>query len=44
MGADGKIHGFSDDIKWQAGDSIALQGDGSISSNYYGKSWNGWGF
>ena len=37
MGADGKIHGFSDDIKWQAGDSIALQGDGSISSITTGK-------
>ena len=37
LGADGKIHGFSDDIKWQAGDSIALQGDGSISSITTGK-------
>ena len=37
MGADGKIHGFSDDIKWQAGDSIALQGDGSISQITTGK-------
>ena len=37
LGADGKIHGFSDDIKWQAGDSIALQGDGSISQITTGK-------
>ena len=37
MGADGKIHGFSDDIKWQAGDSISIQGDGSISQITTGK-------
>ena len=37
LGADGKIHGFSDDIKWQAGDSIAIQGDGSISQITTGK-------
>ena len=37
LGADGKIHGFSDDIKWQAGDSISIQGDGSISQITTGK-------
>ncbi len=37
LGADGKIHGFSDDIKWKAGDSIAIQGDGSISQITTGK-------
>ena len=37
LGADGKIHGFSDDIKWKAGDSITMQGDGSISQITTGK-------
>ena len=37
LGADGKIHGTSDDIKWQSGDSVTIQGDGSISQITTGK-------
>ena len=37
LGADGKIHGTSDDIKWQSGDSVTIQGDGSISQISTGK-------